>query len=166
MSESRDVSPKPLIPVFVLREKINVFSTWRWLRAISTPKSEKCPQLFNDCAKNELSMRSRSCNVTDYKKTIFNLILQGQVVNMTVQRIVPGFCMGSIWGWNLETRLGYMSDGLWLSLFTDTWKHLLRWWSTHGLVHFRLGLYIAWAQRPEPTTIIIIHESYKPSRRR
>ena len=43
-------------------------STWRWLRAISTPRSEKCPFLFNDCATSELSMRAWNWNVTDSKK--------------------------------------------------------------------------------------------------
>ena len=32
------------------------------------------------------------------KKTIFDLIIRGQVLDMTVQRNVPRFCTGSIWG--------------------------------------------------------------------
>ena len=50
-------------------------STWRWLRAISTPRSEKCPFLFNDRATSELSMRACSWNVTDSKKNYFDLII-------------------------------------------------------------------------------------------
>ena len=67
-------------------------------RTISITKSEKCPYSFNDGAENELRMRSRSSNVTGYKKNIFDLIIQGQVLDMTVQGNVPRFCTGSIWG--------------------------------------------------------------------
>ena len=45
-----------------------------WLRAIPIPRSEKCPWLVNACATSELSMRAWSWNVTDSKKTIFDLI--------------------------------------------------------------------------------------------
>ena len=54
---------------FVLLEKNQRFTTWRW--AVSTQKSEKCSQLFNDCEENKLSMRHRSLNVTDSKKNYF-----------------------------------------------------------------------------------------------
>ena len=50
-------------------------STWRWLRAISTQRSEKCPYLFTDWATSELSMRAWSWNVTDSKTTISALII-------------------------------------------------------------------------------------------
>ena len=36
-----------------------------------------------------------------YKRTIFDLTIRGQVLDMTVQRNVPRFCTGSICGWNL-----------------------------------------------------------------
>ena len=36
------------------------------------------------------------------KKTFFDLIIQGQVLDITVRRNVPRFCMGSICGWNLQ----------------------------------------------------------------
>ena len=45
--------------------------TWRWLRAIPTPRSEICPYHFNDCATSELSMRAWKWNVTNSKKKLF-----------------------------------------------------------------------------------------------
>ena len=87
--------------------------SWRWSRAISTPRSEKCPYLFNDCATCELSMRAWNWNVTVSKKTIFGLIILGQVLDIFVQRNVPGFLRGQSvaktclrhWGYILLTLI-------------------------------------------------------------
>ena len=43
------------------------------------------------------------------KITVFDLIIQSQVLDMTVQRNVPRFCMGSICGWNLQPRWGCLA---------------------------------------------------------
>ena len=37
-------------------------------------------------------MRACNKNVTDYKKNIFDLIIRGEILDMTVQRNVPRFC--------------------------------------------------------------------------
>ena len=73
-------------------------------------------------------MRLCNWNVTDSKKPIVDLIIQGQVLDMTVQRNVPRFCIGSICGWNLFQPLGHVS--LPLSLrdvtrwITAVWRHI------------------------------------------
>ena len=58
-------------------------------------------------------MRARSWNVTDSKKTILDLIIQGQVLDMTIQRNVHDFVRGqsvaetcfSHWGYEIMTTL-------------------------------------------------------------
>ena len=66
-------------------------------------RERQCPlRLFNDCAGCGLSMRACNLNITDSKKkTIFDLIILGQVFDMIVR-----FCTGSICGWNLFQLLG------------------------------------------------------------
>ena len=86
------------------RERQKYQRAWpKSLKVISTPRPEKCPlRLFNDCAGCGMSMRACNWNVTDsMKKTIFDLIIRGQVFDMIVQ-----FCTGSICGWNLFQLLG------------------------------------------------------------
>ena len=86
------------------RERQKYQRAWpKSLKVISTPRPEKCPlRLFNDCAGCGLSMRACNWNVTySKKKTIFDLIIRGQVFDMIVQ-----FCTGSICGWNLFQLLG------------------------------------------------------------
>ena len=56
-------------------------------------KIPKMPITINACVESELSMQSRSWNVTDSNKTIFYLI-------MTVQRNVPRYSMALGCGWN------------------------------------------------------------------
>ena len=48
-------------------------------------------------------MRACSWNVTDSKKSNFDLIIWGQPLDMTVQKNVPRFCTGSISGWNFQS---------------------------------------------------------------
>ena len=81
-----------LYDVFALPEKFNIAVTESDL----DPKVRK--YIFNDCSTCELSMRACNWNVTHLKKTIFDLIIRGQVLDVTVQRNVPRFCMGSICG--------------------------------------------------------------------
>ena len=57
-------------------------------------------------------------NVTDSKKPIADLIIQGQVLDMTVQRNVPRFCIGSSCGWNLFQPLGLPEPAV-----VTPWRH-------------------------------------------
>ena len=53
-----------------------------------------------------MTVRKMRWNVTDYKKPIFDLIIRGEILNMTVQRNVQRFCMESICGWSRFQPLG------------------------------------------------------------
>ena len=68
-----DVSstPRPWIDLFALPEKFNMALTESDL----DPRSDKCPEFFNDCATSELSMRAWNWNVTDSRKNIFDLVI-------------------------------------------------------------------------------------------
>ena len=44
-------------------------------------------------------MRAWNWQITDCKQPIFYLIIQGKILDMTVQRNVSRFCTGSICGW-------------------------------------------------------------------
>ena len=86
-------SPRPWIDVSALPEKFNMAVT-------ESDLSAGC----------ELSMRACNWNVTDSEKNIFDLNIQGQVLDMTAQRNVPRFCTGSICDWNLLHPLGLVED--------------------------------------------------------
>ena len=70
--------------------------------------------LFNDVANKWVEQRSWSWNVTDSDKPVFDLINRGQVLDITVQKIIPSFWIGAICGWNFlfqvlfQTRWGYL----------------------------------------------------------
>ena len=81
------------------------FSSWLWLRAISTHKVRKMPILLYWLMTNELSMRSCSWNVTDSNQPIGDLINQGQVLDMTVQIKFLRFLLGAICGWNIQSQI-------------------------------------------------------------
>ena len=51
-------------------------------------------------------MRAWNWNVTDSKRPIFKLNIQGQVLDLTFLRNFPRICNGSICGWNLFQPLG------------------------------------------------------------
>ena len=70
------------------------------------PKVWKMSITFNDCAGCHMSIWACDWNVTDTKNHIFDLIIRGQILDMTVQRNVQRFCTGSICGWNLFQPLG------------------------------------------------------------
>ena len=71
---------------------------------MAVTKSDLDPKV---CASCELSMRACNWNVTDSKKTIFDVIIWEQGLDMTVQKNVPRFCTGSICGWN-HSYWGYV----------------------------------------------------------
>ena len=77
------------------RKKSTFFNT-RWLRAILTQGPKNVGNFLMTVRENELSIRHRSWNVTDSIKSIFDLNIRGQVLDITVQRNVPRFCTGFI----------------------------------------------------------------------
>ena len=53
---------------------------------------------------------------TDSKKTISDLIIRGQFLDMTVRWNVPRFCTGSICDWNLFLPLGLTLTHRWVKI--------------------------------------------------
>ena len=81
-------------------------------------------------------MRACNWNVTDSKKTVFDLIIRGKILDMTVQWNVPRFCTGSICGWKLFQQLGLTvtlvthfpgNKGGWPDADTRSGQRLRRW---------------------------------------
>ena len=69
---------------------------------------------FNEIAKNEESMRSWSCSrydVTDSSQPIGDLIVQGQVLDITFQKKVSRFCMVAICDPNLQLKVLFQPLG-------------------------------------------------------
>ena len=95
-------------------------STWRSLRPISTPRSEKCPQLFNDCATYELSMRAWSWNVTDSKKLFSTWLFHDKFRYDSAKKYLTIFHAVNLWlklvSATAETcfsHRGYRNAGYW-----------------------------------------------------
>ena len=75
------------VAVYVLPGKINPFQHGGvCMRTIKTPRSNKCSQLVNEGAANELSMRSWRCNFTDSNKPSFALINRGHTRRLRYDR--------------------------------------------------------------------------------
>ena len=87
---------RPWIAVFVLPEKINVFQ--------HGGDRERCrPQASKNVHNVLITVRKKSsaCDLVAemlliLKNIIFDLIIQGKVLDMTVQINIPRFSMGSI----------------------------------------------------------------------
>ena len=97
-------------------------STWLWLRA-TKPQG---PKNVHNFLKTVRAVSWDCGHVTQMlliiKKTIFDLIIRGQVLDMTVQRNVPRFCTRSICGWNLFQPLGLPVS--WIKANTERWPRV------------------------------------------
>ena len=90
----------------VLSETVNCCFTRKNQHGGDRERSLPQGPFFNDCATVSWECRYFPEMILILKKCNFNLIIRGQVLDMTVQRNVPRFCTGSICGWNLFQELG------------------------------------------------------------
>ena len=81
------------------------FSTWRWLRAMSTPRFENARNVLMTARHMSWACELAAEMLLILISLFSTWLIQAKVSDMTAQRNDPRFCMSAICGWNLQFQI-------------------------------------------------------------